>query len=339
MDLLNKHAVPMMPAVCATIAEDPFRGDVPGTSEDVFVVDQEAAEALVRQTFRDFEIARKAQLEEDAKFNASINNDARASCSDPPAQVEMCNQPDPAAAPHQEMQEAMGLVAQATQQIESERILKLEAEQQAKLAAQNAAQHVSFMQNAINVEVERIKRGAEASRASASQHVHAVVTTAERRLSDASAANHFLQGQVEQLQKEKAEAERKYEQKSTRSGAASARSTYDMSTPEATPRVPSFKLVPDFFQNLWSQPAVPTIVSAPTMTMTAPLRVEQLPLPMPPVRVTGGSQASSVSGAKAAPAEPAFWPQAVQPARPQATQVGTGVMPMYKPSHENGHFP
>jgi hypothetical protein len=209
MDLLNKHAVPMMPAVCASIAEDPLQGDVPGTSEDVFVVDQVAAEALMRQTFKDFEIARKAQLEEDhlAQFNASVNNDARASCADPPAQVEMCNQSDPAAALHQEMQEAMGLVAQATQQIESERILKLEAEQKAKLAAQNAAQHVSFMQNAMNVEVERIKREAEASQTAASQHVQTVVTTAERRLSDASATNMFLQGQVEQLRKEKAEAE------------------------------------------------------------------------------------------------------------------------------------
>ncbi len=36
MDLLNKHAVPMMPAVCASIAEDPLQGDVPGTSEDKY---------------------------------------------------------------------------------------------------------------------------------------------------------------------------------------------------------------------------------------------------------------------------------------------------------------
>ena len=204
----------------------------------------------MRQISKDSEIARKAQLEEDhlAQIDASVDNDARASCAAPPIQVEMRNQPAPVAAPHQEMhREAMGLVAQATQQTESEGILRLEAEQQAKLAAQNAAQHVSFMQNAMNVEVDRIKREAEASQASASQHVHAVVTTAERRLSDASAANQFLQGQVEQLQKEKAEAERKYEQKSTRSSAASARSTYDMSTPEATPRVQSFKLVPNFF--------------------------------------------------------------------------------------------
>jgi len=89
--------------------------------------------------------------------------------------------------------DVMGLVAQATQQIEAERVQKLEAEQKAKLAAQNAEKHVSLMQNAMNAEVDRIKREAEASQASASQHVHAVVTTAERRLPDASAANQFLQ--------------------------------------------------------------------------------------------------------------------------------------------------
>ena len=91
MDLLNKHAVPMMPAVCATIAEDSFRGDVPGESEDMYVVDQVAAEALMRQTFKDFESARKAQLEEDhlAQIDASVDNDARASCAAPPIQVEI----------------------------------------------------------------------------------------------------------------------------------------------------------------------------------------------------------------------------------------------------------
>ncbi len=289
MDLLNQHAVPMMPAVCATIAEDSLQEDVPGTSEDVHVVDQVAAEALMRQTFKDFEIARKAQLEEDELY---AKDEARASkCADPPAQVEMRVQPDPidksapakAWVPTWHLDAGvMDLVAQATQRIESERILKLEAEEKAKVTAQQAAQHVSFAQQAMNMEVERIKREAEASAASASQHVHAVVTTAERRLSDASAANQVLQGQVEQLQKEKAEAERKYEQKSTRSSVASARSTFDMSTPDATPRVEGFKLIPTYFQNLWAQPTVPVTVSAPTTTMTAPTRVEPLPMPMPP---------------------------------------------------------
>ena len=46
----------------------------------------------------------------------------------------------------------MGLVARATQHIESERVQKLEAEQKAKLAAQDAEQQVSFM-NAMNAEV------------------------------------------------------------------------------------------------------------------------------------------------------------------------------------------
>ena len=62
-----------------------------------------------------------------------------------PVQLSSCG-PEAHDLYRQELQrDTMGLVAQATQQIESERILKLEAEQKAKLAAQNAAQHVSFM--------------------------------------------------------------------------------------------------------------------------------------------------------------------------------------------------
>ena len=180
------------------------------------------------------------------------------------------------------------------------------------------------MQSAMNAEVERIKREAEAFQTAASQHAQTVVTTAERRLSDASATNVFLQEKVEQLRKEKAEAERKYEQKSTRGSVASAHSTYDMSTPISTSRGPFHKLVPDYFQNLWSQPSDPALVYVPTATMTAPARVEQKPMPMPPVRVTGGSQASRVNGApKSAPSEPASWPQAAPAACPQATHIQT----------------
>ena len=105
MDLLNQHAVPMMPAVCATIAEDSFRGDVPGESEDTYVVDEVAAEALVRQTFKDFEIARQAQLEEDrlAQIDASVDNAARAACAVPPVQVEMHIPTSTASIPDKEM--------------------------------------------------------------------------------------------------------------------------------------------------------------------------------------------------------------------------------------------
>ena len=97
----------------------------------------------------------------------------------------------------------MGIVAQATQQTEAERVQKLEAEQKAKLSAQNAEQHVSQMQSAMIAEVDRTKRDAEASQTAASEQVRTVVATAERRLSDESVANSFLQGHIEQLEKQK----------------------------------------------------------------------------------------------------------------------------------------
>ena len=59
---------------------------------------------------------------------------------------------------HEEVRrDVMGLVAQATQQIETERIQKLEADQKAKLSAQNAEQHVSFMQTAIMLKLTESK--------------------------------------------------------------------------------------------------------------------------------------------------------------------------------------
>ena len=100
----------------------------------------------------------------------------------------------------------MGLVAQATQQLEAERVQKLEAEQKAQLSAQNDEQHVSQIHSAMIAEVDKIRRDAEASRIAASDQVRTVVATAERSLSDASVTNLLLQGQVEQLVREKAEA-------------------------------------------------------------------------------------------------------------------------------------
>ena len=209
----------------------------------------------------------------------------------PPVQLSSCG-PEAHDLYRQELQrDVMGLVAQAFQQIETERVQKLEAEQKAKLSAQNAEQHVSQMQSAMIAEVDRIKRDAEAFQTAASEQVRTVVATAERRLSDASVTNSFLQGQIEQLEKEKAEAERKNEQRSTRGSVASAHSTYDMSTPQSTPRAPFEKVVPDYFQSLWTFPNSPPKIFAPTATMTAPAQMqgqtEQKPLPVPSVRMTG----------------------------------------------------
>ena len=105
LDLLNQRAVPIMPAACATIAEDSCQGDVPNGSEDIFVVDEVAAEALVRQTFRDFEIARQAQLEEDrlAQIDASVDHAARAACAASPSQVEVCVPTSTTSIPDEEM--------------------------------------------------------------------------------------------------------------------------------------------------------------------------------------------------------------------------------------------
>ena len=61
MDLLNRLAVPMMPAqLCETIAES-SQGDV---LEDDCIGDEEAAEATMRQAFHDFGVNRLAKLEE-----------------------------------------------------------------------------------------------------------------------------------------------------------------------------------------------------------------------------------------------------------------------------------
>ena len=175
----------------------------------------------------------------------------------------------------------MGIVAQATQQTEAEKVQKLEAEQKAKLSAQNAEQHVSQMQSAMIAEVDRIRRDAEASQNVASEQVRTIVG-----LSDASVTNLFRQGKVEQLVKEKAEAERRSEQRSMRSSAVSANSTYDISTPRTAPRKEYEKLGPNYFQNLWTLPSAAANVFAPTATMTAPARMqgpqtEHKPSPVP----------------------------------------------------------
>jgi len=194
LDLLNQRPVPMMPGVCMTIAES-SQGDVPGSFP--VVVDEVAAEATMRQTFHDFEMARQEQLEEDrlALIQTSVEHAARAATAQTtrqaeiaPPQVAMSFPTSTILIEDEEMKQPLaptstelifappvqlsscgpeandlyvrGLVAQATQQIETERVQKLEAEQKAKLSAQNAEQHVSQMQSAMIAEElkERQKR-------------------------------------------------------------------------------------------------------------------------------------------------------------------------------------
>ena len=124
----------------------------------------------------------------------------------------------------------------------------MEAEQKAQLTAQSADQQLSQMHSVMFAEVDKIRRDAEAFQNSASEQVRTVAATAGRRLSDASVSNLLFQGQVEQLVKEKAEADKRSEQRSMRSSAASAHSTYDISgSPRTPPKKEYEKLGPSYF--------------------------------------------------------------------------------------------
>ena len=134
----------------------------------------------------------------------------------------------------------------------------------------------------------------------------------------------------EQLRTAKALADQRSEQLSKRSSAASAQSTFDISSP----RTPQKVLAPSYLENLWALPRAATHLFAPSVTMqVTPVQTQALqpgdnaasrpmpshPAPCGPWSDTGGSSKNASQAPTAAAAQPA----AATGAQPSSQQQQT----------------